>query len=284
MAANMLLAIQERLPDFSGAERAVGKYVLAHPEKVLQMNTKALAQAAGASPATVVRFARRMGTAGYADFKIQLSAEQHTDPLLLQEITPHEDLAMMKDKLSLRIRQTLTDTNQSLANDQVDAAVAQLAASQSMSVYGIGASLLAATDFVQKFSRLGLAPFLGRDIDEVIAHLVNQPAPGVVVLISNSGENPNVVTIAKSVPAGLTTIILTKAPKSTLAKMADIVLVTQPTSITGQMRTAATTSLMAQLYAIDLVYYRYFQRRYKDHVQRIQTSFETLHRVQPRRH
>lgn len=145
----------------------------------------------------------------------------------------------------------------------------------------MGASLLAATDFVEKFSRLGRSPFLARDPDEAIAHVANQHMPGVVLLVSNSGENPHLLAIAQAVPADLTTIVLTKAPGSTLAQHADIVLQTTPTSITGEMRTAATTSLLAQLYAIDLLYYRFFQSRYAVNVRRIRTSYTALQRTRP---
>lgn len=123
MATNVLLAIQERMADLSGAERHVATFVLAHPERVLTMSTKALATAAGASPATVVRFSRRLGATGFADLKLQLSAEHHTDPALLEEITPDEDLEMMKDKLTLRVRQTLQDTNRSLTAEALEKAV-----------------------------------------------------------------------------------------------------------------------------------------------------------------
>ncbi|WP_040534244.1 MurR/RpiR family transcriptional regulator [Schleiferilactobacillus shenzhenensis] len=283
MATNVLLAIRERMADLSVAERHVAAYVLAHPDQVLTMSTKALAVAAGASPATVVRFSRRLGATGFADLKLQLSAEHLTDPALLEEITPDEDLEMMKDKLTLRVRQTLQDTNRSLTANALESAVKALQAAQSISVYGVGASLLAATDFVEKFSRLGRLPFLARDPDEAIAHVANQHTPGVVLLISNSGENPHLLALAQAVPEDLTTIVLTKAPASALAQKADIVLQTTPTSITGQMRTAATTSLLAQLYAIDLLYYRFFQSSYSVNVHRIQASYTALQRTRPKK-
>nr|SFZ87158.1 Transcriptional regulator, RpiR family [Loigolactobacillus rennini] len=276
MRENMLLAIQEKLAQFSPAERQVAQYVLQHAEQVLAMNAQTLATKAGASPATVIRFSRTMGAKGFADFKIRLSAQQPTDKSLLTEITPTEDLATVKEKLSLRIRQTLAETNLSLHNTTIDKTVTVLQKSRSISVYGVGASLLAATDFEQKFSRLGVAPFLGRDADEVMAYNANQSHPGVLLLISNSGETPAVIKIAQAMPQSHTLILLTQAPKSTLGQLADLTLIYHPTAAPTKMRTAATTSLLAQLYVIDLVYYRYFQLHFQQNAKKIQQSYENI--------
>lgn len=279
MRENMLLAIQEKLAQFSPAERQVAQYVLQHAEQVLAMNAQTLATKAGASPATVIRFSRTMGAKGFADFKIRLSAQQPTDKSLLTEITPTEDLATVKEKLSLRIRQTLAETNLSLHNTTIDKTVTVLQKSRSISVYGVGASLLAATDFVQKFSRLGVAPFLGRDADEVMAYNANQSHPGVLLLISNSGETPAVIKIAQAMPQSHTLILLTQAPKSTLGQLADLTLIYHPTAAPTKMRTAATTSLLAQLYVIDLVYYRYFQLHFQQNAKKIQQSYQNIQRT-----
>ena len=160
-----------------------------------------------------------------------------------------------------------------MSDESIQNVARTIAKSKSISVYGIGSSLLAAIDFVQKFSKLGLTPFLGHDIDEMTAHIANQPTPGILLIISNSGERPILKNVLKTVPEGITTVVLTRTPKSTLAKEADLTLTYSSTSFPNKMRTSSTTSLLGQLYSIDLLYYCYFQQNYDQCALQIQNSY-----------
>ena len=70
-----LLKKIELANNFSSVERILGKYVLENGEKVLNMSTKELAKATFTSPASIVRFCRKLEYEGYNDFKIALSAQ-----------------------------------------------------------------------------------------------------------------------------------------------------------------------------------------------------------------
>ncbi|BDR56126.1 MurR/RpiR family transcriptional regulator [Xylocopilactobacillus apis] len=277
MAENILLKIKENLKNFSFAEKRIAVYVLNNQNDVLQMSIKELADACETSQATIVRFSRTVGATGFSDFKIRLSALQNLDKTLLEEISPDEDLSTVKEKLTVRIQQTLSDTNKTLNDSTINEVVKLIDKSKSISVYGMGSSLLAASDFAQKFGRLGLTPFVGHDVDEVIAHVVNQEVPGLFIVISNSGERPLLKNLLKSIPEEIKTVVLTKTPKSSLAKCADYVLNYSATSFPNKMRTSETTSLLAQLYSIDLLYYRYFQNNFEKHFFQIQNSYEKTH-------
>lgn len=273
MTENLLLKIKENLKSFSFAEKRIAQYVLDNQNKVLKMSIKELADSCQTSQATIVRFSRTVGASGFSDFKIKLSALNNLDKSLLKEITPDESLPRIKEKLTVRIQQTLEDTNKIMSDESIQNVARTIAKSKSISVYGIGSSLLAAIDFVQKFSKLGLTPFLGHDIDEMTAHIANQPTPGILLIISNSGERPILKNVLKTVPEGITTVVLTRTPKSTLAKEADLTLTYSSTSFPNKMRTSSTTSLLGQLYSIDLLYYCYFQQNYDRCALQIQNSY-----------
>ncbi|BDR58204.1 MurR/RpiR family transcriptional regulator [Xylocopilactobacillus apicola] len=277
MTENILLKIIDNFDNFSFTEKKIGKYILNHQDEIPKMSIKDLGNASGTSQATIVRFSRSVGATGFSDLKIQLSALQNLDKSLLEEINPEEDLESIEGKLTLRIQQTLAETNKTLDETIISKVVDLIIESKSISIFGIGASLLAARDFVLKFGRLGISPFLARDADEVIAHLSNQPTPGVFIVISNSGERPLLKNILKSVPPGNKTVVLTRTPKSQLAKCADYVLTYSSSGFHNPMRTSATTSLLAQLYCIDLLYYRYFQRDFERHAHQIQKSYSRIH-------
>lgn len=72
-----LLKKIELANNFSSVERILGKYVLENGEKVLNMSTKELAKATFTSPASIVRFCRKLEYEGYNDVRIsQMINEQ----------------------------------------------------------------------------------------------------------------------------------------------------------------------------------------------------------------
>ncbi len=62
-------ALAKRLPELSKPQREIGTYVLEHPFRVAIMTLEEFAVAANVSSASVNRFARSLGFAGYAQFK-----------------------------------------------------------------------------------------------------------------------------------------------------------------------------------------------------------------------
>ena len=62
-------------PGLHAAERRVAEAVLADIDAATRMTTKELSGLAGVSEPTVVRFARRMGSGGFTDFKLRLSQD-----------------------------------------------------------------------------------------------------------------------------------------------------------------------------------------------------------------
>jgi hypothetical protein len=62
-------------PSLHAAECRVAEIVLADIDAATHMSTKELSQLAQVSEPTVVRFARRMGSSGFAEFKIRLSQD-----------------------------------------------------------------------------------------------------------------------------------------------------------------------------------------------------------------
>jgi DNA-binding MurR/RpiR family transcriptional regulator len=68
----VILKIKEMFNDFTTTEEKIANYILNNKEKVIQLSVKELAQAADSSPASVVRFCKKINYQGYQDFKIAL--------------------------------------------------------------------------------------------------------------------------------------------------------------------------------------------------------------------
>ncbi|WP_318764751.1 MurR/RpiR family transcriptional regulator [Lactiplantibacillus carotarum] len=271
---SVLLTIHNKLASFSTAEQKVGHYILTHTHEVIQMSTAELADAAGVSTATVARFGKTLiPDGGYPALKLSLSAESNVDQSLYDEINPQDSLTAVKSKLALRITHTLEETKQTLDDVSLTAACQLIASKDNVYVYGLGASNVVATDFEQKFIRVGKAVVHSQDTHLLAVGLTTQRERAVLFLISNSGEKAESIQLANLARAiNIPIIVLSRNADSTLGKLADIVLVNDDSEENQTARTAATTSLMAQLFVIDLLYYTFVTADYERHIKQLVAS------------
>ncbi|AVK63023.1 MurR/RpiR family transcriptional regulator [Lactobacillus sp. CBA3606] len=275
---NILFTIHSRLADFSKADQKIGRYILKHAHAVITMSTAELATAAGVSTATVVRFGKAIiPDGGYPALKLKLSAETNVDQKLYAEINPQDSLTAVKSKLALRVSHTIEETNVVLENAALKKASQLLAQAQNIYVFGIGASDVVASDFQQKFMRVGKSVMHAADGHLVAVGLTTQKAHAVLVLVSNSGEKAEgqqLAELAKTVAVPI--IVLTRNAKSPLGQLADVVLLNDDSEENQTARSAATTSLLAQLYVVDLLYYTYIKADYQTHIQQLIESRDAI--------
>ncbi|CAJ1230425.1 MurR/RpiR family transcriptional regulator [Lactiplantibacillus xiangfangensis] len=275
---SVLFTIHEKLASFSNAEQKIGRYILNHTHAVIQMSTAELAAAADVSTATVARFGKTLiPDGGYPALKLQLSAECNVDQSLYDEINPQDDLTAVKSKLALRLTHTIEETNASLDDASLVKASQLIAEKDNVYVYGLGASNVAATDFEQKFIRVGKAVIHSQDTHLLAVGLTTQRETAVLFLVSNSGEKAESLELARLAHSmGVPIIVLTRNPGSTLGKLATIILVNDDSEEGQTARAAATTSLMAQLYVIDLLYYTFIANDYDHHIEQLVLSRDAI--------
>ncbi len=88
----------------TNTEMKLASYILEHYEEVLNYNITELAEEAGVSDASVVRFCKSVGYKGYQDFKVNaardvLPRDKHFNPSLEQGDDPGNHL---QENLCLR--------------------------------------------------------------------------------------------------------------------------------------------------------------------------------------
>ena len=72
---SVLRVLRAKSDDLHAAERRVAGYVLAAPDKVIYQSISEVAENAGVSEPTVIRFCRALGLKGYHDLKIHLAQD-----------------------------------------------------------------------------------------------------------------------------------------------------------------------------------------------------------------
>lgn len=270
---NIILQIKSKLSSLSKSEKKLGKYILSHAVETVNDNTSELAKKAGVSPATVVRFCRSIGLSGFSQLKIRLYADASgLDREIYTDITSNEDIAMIADKLALRFNQSITQTANLLETGCIEKITAMVDKSPAIYVYGIGASHVAAEDFMHKFSRIGKPVVHTLDHHLLGSSLINASKDSMFVAISNSGETNEAIKLTQIAKQnGLFTAGITQKRDSTLASIVDVPLIHHGGEAV-LLRSAATTSLAAQLFTIDVLYFAYVARHYEEIMHRLKNS------------
>jgi RpiR family carbohydrate utilization transcriptional regulator len=221
--------IRRQAPHLKPSEAQVADMVLEDPRKVLGLNITALAQAAGVSEATVVRFCRSVGCAGFPDFKLRLAeCQARGTPFVSQDVAPDDDPPVYARKIFSTATAALNNAAERLDIAAVTRAVELLSQAPRVLCVGMGASGALAEDAAHKFLRLGMDaqactdPLLGRML------AVNLGSDGVLVVISNTGRSVPIVEMAQVARDQGASVIALTVPGSPLARVAGTVIGNEP--------------------------------------------------------
>ncbi|WP_192987900.1 MurR/RpiR family transcriptional regulator [Carnobacterium mobile] len=280
MQSNLLFLIQEQMNGLPESEKKIAATILADPAAVIQMNATSLALKAGSSSAAVIRFCHSIGLAGFTQLKLNLSADSHSiQEKLYSEIQPNEELEQIKKKFLLQTHHVFKETNQSLSSKRVAEATAWINESTVIYTYGVGASHLVALDLQQKFSRIGKSVTCSQDQHLLATSMSVATKDAVFFAVSNSGEKQEVIALMRiAKDLGIRTISLTKESDNTLSRLADIPLKTANTH-EAPLRSGATASLLAQMYAVDLLFYDFATKYYQRTIENLEKSKSAIRKL-----
>ena len=252
--ANALLHIRGTYPALRPAEKRVAQVILSDPREAVHYSITQLAEKAEVSDATVVKFCKRLGYKGYQEFKIMLAQDVAVKPQLIPgEVEPGNDVQTIKEKIFQANISALQETAQVLETEALERAVQALANAGEIHFYGVGASGIVALDAEQKFSRIGLRASAFLDTHLQIARAVHLREGDVAVCLSFSGETVEIVEALRAAKqAGALTIAITSFSGSTLAREADVLLLTSTQQ--NLFRSGAIASRLTQLSTIDVLF------------------------------
>jgi DNA-binding MurR/RpiR family transcriptional regulator len=272
----VLRAVRLRLDDLRNSEKKVALAVLASPNTVIYQSISELAENAGVSEPTVLRFCRALGFRGYHDLKIQLAQD------LVPEVKNiHEDVAAGDDAETL-IRKVLNAnviainaTLDTLDAVMVDRAIQALARAKHIDFFGLGGSGAVAMDAHHKFFRLGIPCGWQSDSHMQAMSAALMTPRNVVVAVSHSGSTKDIVEsleIAKA--SGATAIAIVSHRKSPVASLADIALCVQAKE-TG-FKPEPMSSRIAHLCVIDVLAVGVALKRSRDFMASVQKTRKAL--------
>lgn len=221
----MLEQIEQIATHLTPTEQRVAQWVLANPRQAISATLASVARSSGASEPTVIRFCRRLGVGGFREFTTRLT-ERLSQPtsVIHSSVKAEDSIEDASYKVVDASIQSLIDLRGRLSALPIAKVARQLACSRQIVFMGLGASGSVARDACHKFFRLGIPCALFSDTPSILQFASIANAETALVLVSHTGEWPELSQAAcKARALGATTIAVTQSG-SALATSVDSLL------------------------------------------------------------
>ena len=279
----VILKIKEMFNDFTNTEEKIANYILQNKENVTKLSVKELAQAADSSPASVVRFCKKLNYKGYHDFKISLikdiqDFENQNKTKIYDDISVNDEIEEIMEKLAHDNINVIENTINLLSIDQLKKAVAAIENADNIYIFGIGASGLVAKDLEYKLMRIKKTVIYYSDTHAQLSSAANMESTDLAIAISYSGQSLEVYEALKTAKKrGAETISISKYGKNPLNEIANIKL--QVAGSEKNLRLGAITSRIAQLTAVDILFVAFAKKDFSkisDYLKNTRESVENF--------
>ncbi|MCG7390110.1 MULTISPECIES: MurR/RpiR family transcriptional regulator [Pantoea] len=199
------------LASLNDLEMQVYHDIIKHPESVSYMTIRELAERAGVSTTTVLRFCRKMGCDGWSEFRIRFRlAQQQTQPVQ-PNVGVSEMLSFFKS------------INNDEFSELISRAARMINQAEQLFFIGAGTSGSLAKYGARFFSNVGKFSHYIDDPYYPVSGSVDENT--LAILLSVSGETPEILRLASQFSLRrCQTLAITHSESSSLAKMSDFAL------------------------------------------------------------
>ncbi|RFA32788.1 RpiR family transcriptional regulator [Virgibacillus dokdonensis] len=266
-----LIILTEMLEKLPPSEKKIAAYILDHPHESISLTANELGKRSSTSGAAVIRLCKSLHLKGFQDLKLRIAGDlqKPDDHVGYQDIQPNESTSSIIKKMTDNSIQTIRETADLLNTEELKKAVDALREARQIHFIGVGASSIAAEDAQHKFLRIDKTVYAFKDMHMAATLVANTSADDVVVGISFSGETQEITKILQLANENqATTISLTKYGSSNVGDQAKINLYTSATN-EPTFRSGATSSRVAQLQVIDILFMCVASLQYEDSVKHL---------------
>jgi len=272
-----LKMIENMLNQLPASERKIAQFILEYPYEAVNCTVSDLATKTQSSGAAVIRLCKSLGVKGFQDLKVRIIGDLGKPKEQgYRDIERGERPEDIVHKTLNNSIQSLRDSAEIINHEELEKAVQALLNAKNIHFYGIGASHVIAIDAQQKLLRINKRATALADTHLLATLLANAEKDDVLFAISFSGETQEVINVtALAKEQGVKTISLTKYGQSSLSSLADINLYTSY-SAEAPFRSAATSSRLAQLLIIDILFLSMATEQFDETVQYIDKTREAI--------
>jgi RpiR family transcriptional regulator, repressor of rpiB and als operon len=252
--------IRMMMPHLTPLERRVVDMILGRRDFDETTSLRTIADDAGVSEAMIVKITKKLGFAGFKDFRSGI-AEYNRLPTaeLHQELSPDDSGGELAQKVFRTSIHAIEETLSILDPEALERAADLIFAARQRDLYGIGGSAQIARDVSHKFLRIGVRTSVFDDAHMMLMSAALLGPSDVAIGFSHSGTTTAVIeALELARRRGARTIALTNYATSPLAELADVVLCStaQGSPLLGENAAAR----IAQLVIFDAVFAAVAQR------------------------
>lgn len=253
------------------SERQIAKFIEKYPRIVINLSLEELSQECYVSQASIIRLSKKLGTKGFADFKIQLASE--LSAFALDERKIPVDVPINQDDTCEEIAQTfynlshqaLDATFHNIDYEAIKKAAQLLAKADIVRLYGRGESLILAEDLHYKLLRIGIHSHLEtlNGFQEASSFIANTEMKEVAIIISQYCNSRQVnYIIDELMSSHIPFILLTAAQKAwPYDRFAEVTL--RITCLESRHKMGSFASRTAMLFLLDCLYGQLFALNYQ---------------------
>lgn len=280
MATNIELRVNSVYDSLSNAEKKAASYFLDHVEVVFNKPIAELAEESGVSKVAWVRFCKAIGFDGLKDMKKSLVSElirttDEEEPVVFTDILETTDMEQLIANVKYNSVRAIQDTAKLIDPKAVEKAAKLILNARSVRLFGMGASALVAEDLFTKLIRIDKNASFSKDYHNQLTYASNMTPEDVAILVSTSGRTRELLEILSIAgKCGTPTIALTSFGKSQLAEESDIQLFIACNE--SAPRSGATSSRIAQLTAVDILFTAVAMLDYEGAVPKLENSLASV--------
>ena len=271
----MLLTEKISQLKLSSAEQIIVQFMEEHPFELEQYAISELAKKIYVHPSSFIRLAKKLEFDGWISLRKAYTNEKSYLDARFQQIDPNLPFSKNDDELSIASRIahlesiTIMDSFELLTAKNLKVAKKILKNCKQIKIFGSSGNLMVAKDFMLKMQRLNCPVEMSDVIGESLYQAYNTDENTCAILISYTGENEIILSLAKMLKKRHTPIIvLTSIGENQLSQYSDCTLhLTTRERLYSKI--ASYTINTSISYLLDVLYSLYFSLNYQENFEHI---------------
>lgn len=225
MEKTVIDTICSSFDNFFDSEKKIAKYIINNYDKVVDMTVGQLANASGSSEASVSRFCKKIGVKGFHHLKISLAkemVESGSGEVSVSNNISIDDIGQSLQNILANKVEELKQTISMMDEIKLKEILKIIKNAKSVQFAAVGNTIPVAIDGAFKLNQIGIPAVSGTIWENQMGYTYNLTDKDVVIVISNSGESREMITLMEAAKeVGATTIAITNNEQSTIAKASD---------------------------------------------------------------
>ena len=222
-AKSVIGVICSSYDSFFDSEKKIANCIMERKREVVDMTVAELAQASGASDASVSRFCRRCCFKGFHQLKMTLARElsEESQASVGNDIS-RRDIGQSLQNILANKTEEIRQTVAMMDPENLDRILDIIQKARMVQLVAVGNTIPVALDAAFKFNQLGIPAATGTILETQTAYAFNLGKKDVIIAISNSGVSRRLIRILEGASGnGVTVISITNNPESPVAKLSD---------------------------------------------------------------